>query len=179
MYQEKLIKNKVKQIDKILSILNKCKISSDNHESSKEPFFSSSKNIEDFKVDYKHINKKIPESLNRNIKIIYELLGDNYREIYIGDWTIMSINESIKRYEEYCKNGQNKVFDIGYKYLGLGHIELISCDLETHLLFFRHDGGSNGLDRELNFNRVINEGASNYRKFYFSEWFYNTLNSIN
>ena len=170
------IEKKKKQINKILSILKRSKISSSNHNSTSVPFFARSQNIENFIINNKQINKNIPETLNRNIKLIYELLGDNEKEIYIGEWTLMSINEAIKIYKNYCEHGQNKIFDIGYRYMGMGHIEMISCDLDTHLLFYRLDGGSSGWDREANFKKVIDEGANLYEKFFFSKWFYNTLN---
>ena len=48
----------------------------------------------------------------------------------------MSLDKAIEIYKNYCNNGQNKVFDIGYRYMGMGHIEVISCDLDSHLLFF-------------------------------------------
>ena len=151
---------KKKQINKILSILKKSKISSNNHNSTSIPFFARSQHIDDFIINNNKINNNIPERLNRNIKLIYELLGDNEKEIY----------------KNYCSHGQNKIFDIGYRYMGMGHIEMISCDLDTHLLFYRPDGGSNGWDREANFKKVIDEGANLYEKFFFSKWFFNTLN---
>jgi len=175
-YTDSIIEKKKKQINKILSILKRSKISSNNHTSTTMPFFSRSENIYDFVTSNNNINSDIPERLNRNIKLIYELLGDNEKEIYIGEWTLMSINEAVKIYKNYCLHGQNKIFDIGYRYMGMGHIEMISCDLDTHLLFYRPDGGSNGLDREVNFKKVIEEGANLYEKFFFSKWFYNTLN---
>ena len=169
------ITNKEKQIKNILSVLKKSKISSDNHISSQVPFFSNSNITNIFDIGFNEINPDIPESLNRNIKIIYQLLGDNNKEIYIGDWTIMSINEAVTRYKTLCEHKQDKVFDIGYRYLGMGHIEMVSCDLDTHLLFYRPDGGSNGWDREINLNNLINEGSSPYKKIYFSQWFYKLL----
>lgn len=79
------IKNKEKQIKNIISILKKSKISSDNHISSQVPFFSNSNITNIFDIGFNEINSDIPEGLNRNIKIIYQLLGDNNKEIYIGD----------------------------------------------------------------------------------------------
>jgi hypothetical protein len=57
--------------------------------------------------------------------------------------------------------------------MGMGHVEVISCDLETHLLFYHQDGGSNGLERQQNFENLVKNGSKNYNKFYFSKWFYN------
>ena len=113
--------------------------------------------------------------VDRNIKILYQILGHQKREIYYGPWTIMSLNEALERYKVICANGQSNVFDIGYKYDGMGYINVLSCDLTNHLLFYRLDGGSNDYDRQYNFNELIKNGAQPYKKFYFSEWFYNVL----
>ena len=37
----------------------------------------------------------------------------------------------------------------------MGHIEVLSCDLKTHLLFTRYDGGANGYERDDNYQSVI------------------------
>ena len=81
-------------------------------------------------------------------------------------------SQAIKIYKEYCNHGQKKVFDIGFRYMGMGHIEIISCDLESHLLFFHPGGGSNGWDRESNFNEIVKNGPQKYNQFFFSNWFY-------
>ena len=85
----------------------------------------------------------------------------------------MSVDEALERYKSLCNKGQSNVFDIGYKYGGMGYIDVLSCDLTTHLLFYRLDGGSNDYDRLYNLNQLIKEGSRPYDKFYFSEWFYN------
>ena len=171
---DKLISKKIAQVNKLLTVLNKCKISSENHKSSRLPFFSRDYDPAFFFTNFKCINEyKIPNKLNRNIKFIFQLLADGEKEIYIGEWTIMSLKQCTERYKDFCENGQHNVFDIGYRYLGMGHIEVISCDLNTHLLFYRPDGGSNGYDRYDNYQNVIKNGSEKYEKFYFSKWFYN------
>tara|TARA_B100000900_G_C20592042_1_gene721966 strand:- start:643 stop:1230 length:588 start_codon:yes stop_codon:yes gene_type:complete len=158
-------------LQKILSVLENSNISSANHDSSNEPFFSG--NIEStFKMDSKPI-EGVPSKLNRNILDIYKLLGNPEKEIYIGCWTIMSVKNAIERYKELCNLNRTDIFDIGYQYMGMGHVKMISCDLNDHLLFYRPDGGSNGYDREDNLKKLIENGSKNYNKFYFSDWFYN------
>ena len=166
----KNLENKQKNINKIISVLNLGKISSEDYDSTVQPFFMGNKdNI--FKIDYKSI-RDTPSRLNRNIILIYNILGNPKKEIYLGEWTIMSLEKAKDRYKKMCEDGQFNVFDIGYKYEGMGHITVISCDLETHLLFYRPDGGSNGYDRMDNYNNVIKKSTSEYDKFYFSQWFY-------
>lgn len=171
--ESKIINQKKNQINKILNVLNKCKVSDKNYNSTDKPFFQSCFEQSNFHCDTICLDVyNVPESLNRNIKLIFQLLGDAEREIYIGNWTIMSVNQCQKLYEDYCENNQTNVYDIGFKYMGMGHILVLSCDLESHLLFLRPDGGSNGYDRHYNYQNIIKNGSKSYEKFTFSSWFY-------
>ena len=166
-----ITRNKMKQIKNILNVLEKCKVSSENYDSTQQPFFKNDESNTEFTINYDTINN-IPYGINRNISTIYDILGNTSREIYIGEWVIMSLDKAIEVYQEYCNNNQSKVFDIGYRYMGLGHIEIISCDLDSHLLFLHPGGGSNGYDREDNFNKIVKNGPKKYDQFFFSQWFY-------
>ncbi len=173
-----VLASQIRNINKILKILEQSKVSCNNYDSIQQPFFSSDNNGNKFVINFQSLsNYNIPESLNRNIILIYKILGDPTKEIYIGEWTILSLDKALSIYQEFCNNGQKNVFDIGYRYLGMGHIEVISCDLKSHLLFYRRDGGSNGYDREANYQNLIKNGSHNYKQFFFSKWFYNILNN--
>ena len=162
--------NKKKQIEKIYNVLLKTKVSDDEYDSTQIPFYLFD-NKNDFEVEHELI-ENIPEGLNRNIKIIYDILGNPKKEIYMKEWTIFSVNKALEIYKEYCNNGQTNVFDIGFCYLGMGHILIIACDLSTHLLFYHNGGGSNGYDCEANFQEIIKNGSKDKKQIYFSEWFY-------
>jgi len=165
---------KQSEVNKIFEVLKTCAISSNDYVSSKEPFFKNDSTGQPFQqFNMLFNNAAIPEGLNRNIKVIYQILGHQKKEIYYGQWTIMSLDEALQRYNELVRQGQTNVFDIGYKYGGMGYIDVLSCDLTSHLLFYRVDGGSNDYDRLYNLNQLINEGSRPYDKFYFSTWFYN------
>ena len=165
------ITRKKETIEKMMTVLNKGYISNNDYNSANVAFFVQNKNNK-FIIDYGRI-EGLPDSLNRNIITIYNILGSKNKELYLSEWTLMSINNALKRYDELCKFNRKDIFDIGYKYEGMGHITVLSCDLNSHLLFYRPDGGSNGYEREDNLNDLINNGSSNYKKFFFSEWFYN------
>ena len=169
----KNIKQKTEQIKKVHNILKNAKLSSDNYQSSSEPFFMQ-EHSENFKIGYNTI-PELPERLNRNFKTFYEYVGNPNKEVYINEWTIMSLDESLKRYKELCSNGQANVFDIGYRYLGMGHIEMLSCNLYNNLLFYRRDGGSSGIESEYNYNKLLNFNYREYEYFYFNKW-YSDLN---
>ena len=164
----KFIEAKSKQVNNVQQLLDKAIMSNEGHDSTLEPCFQGSED-NNLKMDHKKM-PEIPESLNRHIKIMYELIGNPDIEVYIGEWTIMSLNKVLERYELYCKDGQKKVFDIGFQYAGMGHIVVLSCDLDNHLLFKRRDGGSNDYDREANYKNLLNYKAANYKHMYFTQW---------
>ena len=169
---------KTKQMNKIIKVLEKCTISTNDYLSSQEQFFYSDSNQQPFQqFNNLFTNSQIPEGLNRNIKNIYEILGHPKKEIYLESWIIMSLEEALDRYKVICDKGQTNVFDIGYKYAGMGYVDMLSCDLTNHLLFYRVDGGSNDHDRIANFNELIKNGSEPYNKFYFSDWFYKIFES--
>ena len=170
----KIIESKKKQVLSVQEFLLNANRSNENHDSTQEPCFIGSVQ-NDLIMNHKEL-PDIPESLNRHIKIMYECIGNPDIEIYIGEWTIMSLNRSLERYEQYCKDGQKSVFDIGFKYLGLGHIMVLSCDLDNHLLFKRNDGGSNDIDREDHYKRILNYYSDNYHHVYFRQWKEEILN---
>ena len=131
-----VLASQIRNINKILKILEQSKVSSNDYDSTQQLFFSSHNNGNKFIINFQSLsNYNIPESLNRNIILIYKILGDPTKEIYIGEWTIFSLDKALKNYKDYSKNGQNNVFDIGYRYLGMGHIKVISCDLNPIYYF--------------------------------------------
>lgn len=162
------IKQKAEQIKKVHNILKNGKLSEDNYRSTEQPFFTCSKS-QNFKIGH-YNTPELPDGLNRHFKTFYEVLGNPKREFYINEWTIMSLNEALERYRELCKNGQKTVFDIGYRYLGMGHIEMLSCNLYNHLLFHRRDGGSSGIEHEYNYQKLLNFDYRKYDYFYFDKW---------
>jgi hypothetical protein len=161
---------KSERILKIYKKLEKAKVSDDDHDSTQEPFYMFDKKS-DFTVGHDN-SIEVPEGLNRNVKTIYDILGDPKKEIYFNEWTMFSLNKAMNVYKEYCDNGQTNVFDIGFCYIGMGHILLVACDLTTHLLFYHRGGGSNGYDSESNFQDTIKNGSKDHQQLYFYQWFY-------
>ena len=149
----KFAEQKKKQIKTLLKFLEKAQLSNPKHDSTKEPFFRGG-DRESFLMDNKDL-PKFPDTLNRHIKVLYEIIGNPDIEVYIGEWTILSLNRAMESYEQLCKDGQESVFDVAFQYRGLGHIRVLACDLENHLLFYRPDGGSNGWDREANYKKIV------------------------
>ena len=163
----KIVHQKTKQVESIIEFLKNAKMSRMGYDSTQGPFFKPDKK-EDFHMNHKNL-PEIPESLNRHIKVMYEIIGDPNIEIYLGEWTFLSLHKSLQNYRQYCDDDQKNVFDIGFRYLGLGHLEILSCDLTNHLLFFRRDGGSNGWDREDNYRDLMNYKTGDSEYMYFHE----------
>lgn len=166
--------NNSTKINKILPVLNKGFISENNYNSVKKAFFLQNKK-EKIAIKITKFNKitTLPEGLNNNIKLMYSIINNYNFEIYLGDWTVLSLDEAINQYKDYCDNGQTNVFNIAIRYAGLGHVEVLSCDLTSHCLFYRRDGGSNGYDRKYNYNEILNYNSDKYNQLSFSDWFFN------
>jgi hypothetical protein len=49
------------------------------------------------------------------------------------------------------KESYNHIIDFFYRYIGMGHMELISMCIYTQKFFIRRGGGSNGFEREDNY----------------------------
>ncbi|MAD57133.1 MAG: hypothetical protein CMK44_00990 [Porticoccus sp.] len=165
---EKQISEKRKQILSVQELLENSKLSDEKYDSTKEPFFMKHDNDE-YVMNYKDL-PQIPESLNRHIKIFYTLVGNPDVEVYIGDYTFMSLNKCLEDYKHYCDDNQHSVFDIAFRYEGMGHVTVISCDLNNHLLFERSDGGSNGYDREDNYKALLNYKTGDKKYMYFVQF---------
>ena len=54
----------------------------------------------------------------------------------------------------------------------MGYIQVVACDLESHILFKRMMEVQMARSA-INYKNVISNGAKNYEKFNFSNWFYN------
>jgi hypothetical protein len=172
----KHISDKREQVLSVQELLKNSKLSDENHDSTNEPCFQK-RETGDYLMNFKEI-PELPKSLNRHMKIFYELIGNPDTEVYIGDYTIMSLTKCLQNYNDYCVNDQKSVFDIAFRYAGMGHVVVISCDLNNHLLFERMDGGSNGYDREANYKDLLDYQTGSKKYIYFYQFKEKLMNSI-
>lgn len=167
------------RINQIVDVLQESYIGSDAYRSTDQPFFMKGP-VSNFRQDFKRI-PDIPDSLNRNFHYLYKIVGNPKSEVHLRskpnntgyaiEWTLMSLEEALDRYKELCSNDQKRIFDLAYQYLGMGHIRLLSCDLKTHNLFYRDDGGANGYERENNRENLLQLDPSLVKQFQFIDWF--------
>ena len=162
------ISYKTRQVSNVLEFLKEAKVSSPGYESTQIPFFLKN-NMKNFDLGYESI-PELPEGLNRNIKLMYKIISNPNIEVYIRDWTIMSLKRALEIYNDYKNNKLIKVFDIGYMYIGMGHIKVITCDLDNHLLFYRIDGGADGHARDYHRKLILNYNKKNYTHMFFTDF---------
>ena len=161
-----------KQISKIFIKLTEGSLSQKDYLSTDKAFFANDTKKYPFEVGFEII-PDMPNNLNQSIQLLYKIIGDPKREVYLGKWTIMSLEHALDIYNDYVKEKQTKVFDIAYEYVGMGHIRVLACDLTTHKLFYHISGGANGWAREENFEELIKKNPSDELQYYFTEWFMN------
>lgn len=151
-------------IERLIDIITFLKkhgyLSNSNYSSKDNPTFAFDDKKEKFDVkeaitDFRDYFNRVPKDLNDNIIMIYRLIGNYDIELYLDDWCFMSLKSCINKYHYYLTRNQDKIFDIAYKYMGMGHVKVLSCDLQNHLLFYRNDGGSNDYEREYNLEQAI------------------------
>ena len=166
----KFAHNQQKQIQKIFTKLTEGSLSQKDYLSTQQGFFASDEGKYPFEVGHELL-PELPSNLNRSIQLLYKIIGDPKREAYLGAWTIMSVEHVLSVYNDYLQSGQDKVFDVAYEYIGMGHIRVLACDLTTHSLFYHNAGGSSGWDREENFQELIKKDPSDEPQHYFTDWF--------
>jgi hypothetical protein len=154
----------------ILCTLKKGTMSTKSYDSTSKPWYMKDKPIP-FDIGYESISD-CPPDLNYSIILMYKVIGDPDREVYVGDWTIIAWNNAKKKHNEYKDDKQTKVFDIAYKYMGMGHIRVLACDLTTHKLFYHDAGGANGYESQDNYDKLLKLDPSTLNQRFFREWFH-------
>ena len=107
---------------------------------------ASTPNIDKFKT----VQDNIPSNVHFNpwVMSVYIISGEPDRGITIGEWTLYSLKQTIERLISLRQEHSSINWtDLGHRYMGLGHIEVLRMDINTGELFIQPDGGSNGYDR--------------------------------
>ena len=98
--------------------------------------------------DYK---EQLRGSLNEHMTIINHHLQNFKNFIQNNEFTIFTMDQILTRIEYTGKNyGYTRLIDVGLAYAGMGYYVVLSWDRTKHKYFFRFDGGSNGIDRQIN-----------------------------
>jgi hypothetical protein len=116
------------------------------------PFFQNSTDVHEadiFKSNrtYSEEGKKFINKLPIKFKCFWYIINNSDVEIQIKGLTIFKLVDIIKRSKNY-----NNMIDVGTYYMGMGHVAVLTMDKKSKTFFYRHDGGSNGYDREYHYN---------------------------
>lgn len=132
-----------------------------------DPFFRESdvKDTAPF-VEPRTVYTPLPEELIS----IYQKYSDDTEFKTDCGWTFLSEQDISENHEKFKKNNQKRVIDIALRYMGMGHVELLVYDPDTKMVFMDRDGGSNGWDRESNWQRRINMDVGEVDKVSLLEW---------
>ena len=129
-------------------------ISKPQWESNSEPAMMQS--ISGEIIQDKLIEKKLHLlNLSYEIKNFYKKIGTSSQEIYIKEWTFLSIENITKMIENYKKDNIITI-DFAYKYMGMGYVKVAFYDNRYNSILYRNDGGSNGYDRAENYENLKN-----------------------
>ena len=134
-----------------------------NYDSTQAPFFR--KSIDSDKRQHNSENILNVENLNlidkfkslklpKNIEDFFINNNAYNSEIYLNNYTFLSINKILELYEFYNNDNIKNIIDLGFIYIGMGHIDVIYYNSKFNKIFFRNDGGSNGYDRLQHYNEM-------------------------
>jgi len=141
--------------DQIKNILDKCELNIPVINNA-EPLVSTEEtdfNIDDIENKFINIETMISTlQLSEELKQLYHMIGTQNKECSINGWVILSLNDVCSDYDLMKEYTDNKIVDFARLNIGMGYYYMCAYDPNTSSYFARRDGGSNGFDREINFN---------------------------
>ena len=116
-----------RRVNLLVDVMENAEMSEEGHNSAMAPFCMKGE-CTPFRQDFKRL-PELPEGLNRNFKYLYEIIGNPTVDVtlqtaerqgeYGEEWTIMALDTALEIYQDYVKDGQTRVFDFAYRYLGM------------------------------------------------------------
>lgn len=147
-------------------------------DSCNKPFFQQTPqrfDDDDAPMDYnvtavcKVLEERLPD-LPAELTALHKVIGHPDRELYLNEWTVLSLNTLCGQAKLLRAGGQHRVLDFAILPLGMGHITVAAMDPEDSKVFFRYDGGSNGYEREAHFNVIKRYTPEGCDKYPFTHW---------
>ena len=109
-------------------------------------------------------------TMPHDLKIIFRILGQHNVECNFADWTIMSLQNINTRLNHVREDGQHRVVDFAILYSGMGHCIVCAYDPTDGKIFYRHDGGSSGWDRDHYYQFIKQYIPIEQDKYSFQHW---------
>lgn len=166
--------NTRKHVKKSLDFLESGECSNPGYRAIEAPFCNQEPNDNQVcavKFDPHKVNKFLNYiTVPKGLKELFQIIGATDVEFYWDKWTLFSMDQIEARFEVYRKHEQFRVIDFAQAYLGMGHVVVVAFDPADLTIFFRRDGGSNGWDRDCNWNRIKNYTPQKQDTREFSTW---------
>ena len=159
--QNKLFKNKSLFISNKVKIMNVIQYGNENYDSTQAPFLRKSINNDINEHNSENVLNLDNLNLIDNFKLLnlpkniedFFINNNSYNcEIYLNNYTFLSMKKIIELHEFYKNDNINNIIDLGFIYEGMGWIQVIYYNTKFNKLFFRIDGGSNNYDRKYNYD---------------------------
>ena len=93
---------------------------------------------------------------------IYLKLNDKTACLILGRWNILSL-DAVTDYNIKYKKSKLNLYDFATCYVGMGWIYVACVDLVTGFVFIRTDGGSNGIDVEINLKKSLEYNKNKHK----------------
>ena len=108
-------------------------------------------------AEVNHIINELCElySFPIELKYFYNLCQLPTQELVLNNCTFLSLNRIKEMSEKYRSHGQDDFIDIIIKYAGMGHYVVYSWNKKHMKYVIRYDGGSNGYERDENYDKYI------------------------
>ena len=153
----------------------------EDHQTASVPFFQQSFSDNLVATDLEQVNIILDDIKNKiaqrgNMKMpeefeeICKLIGNVDVECNFKCWIFMSLKQIQKRLDLYLKEGQKFIVDFAMRYIGMGHILIVAFDPRDGKIFYRVDGGSNGWERQGNWETVLALDPASGYKMDFAHW---------
>ena len=147
----------------ILNIIKKGSLGKEGYDITKTPFFQTEQvnfTAETILLD-SSISKKDLDYMNsinipKELYLLYKIIGTK-REFTPENspFTFFSLDKIRERQEICKKNGQEILIDLGLRYIGMGHVSVITLNIKDGSIGLRNGGGANDFEREINFKEFL------------------------
>jgi hypothetical protein len=140
------------QLKTIESMFSNGKVLSVDNSLTENPFFFSSPTEEKKYLETQNPilekDKEIFNNLPKELRVLYSRIGSNTEYSHQSGLTFFKLDEIKRRSKSYTN-----FIDVAIAYAGMGWVHVLGYHKDSNKYFVRMDGGSNGYDREDNYNK--------------------------